>query len=117
MADTVATFTVKQVYCADTAILPIQCRRSDGTTAIDLTGATLAAALRRQDKSAPDVTWAIGSELTVVSLVGGNAQLLLTKATTNRAAGMYSLDVTCTEADGTISTVSGPIQLVGHATT
>jgi hypothetical protein len=28
MADTLATFTTKPIYCGDTATLPIQCRRS-----------------------------------------------------------------------------------------
>ena len=115
MADILATFTTKPIYCGDSATLPIQCRRADGTTPINITGATLKATMRRGDKVI--ATWQNGgSGITVTDAPGGNANLAMLQAHTDNAPGLYELDVVCIEADGTRTTVLGTIQLVQHPT-
>lgn len=112
MADTLATFTTKPIYCGDSAALPIQCRRSDGVTPISLSGATLKATLSRGDVVL--ATWATGSGITVTDSPGGNATLLMLQTHTDQAPGLYDLDVLCIEGDGTRTTVAGQVRLVPH---
>jgi hypothetical protein len=113
MADTLATFTTKPIYCGDTAVLPIQCRRSDGATPINLTGATLRATMKHGNDTT--ATWqSDGTGITFTDAANGLAILTMLQTHTDKAAGNYTLDVLCIEVDGTRTTVSGTVLLVEH---
>jgi hypothetical protein len=115
MADTLATFTTKPIYCGDTAVLPIQCRRSDGVTPINLAGATLKATMKHSNETTVTATWQTGgSGITVTDAANGLANLVMLQTHTDKAAGNYTLDVLCIEQDGTRTTVSGTVLLVEH---
>lgn len=114
MADTLATFTTKPIYCGDTATLPIQCKRADGVTSINLTGAQLKATLKQGETTI--ASFSIGTGITVTDTANGLANLVLLQTHTDKAAGLYDLDVLCIEGDGTRTSVAGMIRLAPHAT-
>jgi hypothetical protein len=116
MADVLATFATKPIYCGDTAIIPIQCRRADGFTPIDLSAAQLKATLKADNAAAALASFAIGTGITVTGAAAGNASLALLQAHTDQPAGTYTLDVLCIEADGTRTSVKGALILVDHPT-
>lgn len=112
--DVLSTFITKPIYRGDTAALPIQCKRSDGTTPISLTGASLKATLKQGDIAI--ASWQVGSGITVTDAINGLATLLLLTANTDQAAGLYDLDIVCTEQDGTRTTAAGTVRIVPHPT-